>query len=334
MLRNLYITQRYHDLSRALTETLGGPDVNWSTFATWASKTAGQSIRNEEVPPFVVDLVNDAADDAAPHLGSIESLARTFLPEASIGASFLLAPIRETLATVSGSIAEGNKKVFEELAPQFARFVQAMQGASPPTPQMLAAFLSKLNAQPTAEGGQSMLLSAFSAYHAAILADGAVAKARLIFLGNCQIGLHEQTRLQPQIAEAMDAPIDDILRKHLHLKLGAGAGLLQRVVDAVEQPFAKLLGVVQDLWERVATRTMMSLALPGGATLALGRDIPKLADVDSFFPPPLVDLSDPDALVALLKEYDRAHGATDRGSASVDWRRLEDRMNFIVNLFR
>jgi hypothetical protein len=46
-LRNLFITQRYHDLSACLCETIGaGGNVNWSTFATWASKTAGQSIRN------------------------------------------------------------------------------------------------------------------------------------------------------------------------------------------------------------------------------------------------------------------------------------------------
>ncbi|HEY1693412.1 MAG TPA: hypothetical protein VGG39_14695 [Polyangiaceae bacterium] len=334
VLRNLYITQRYHDLSRALAGTIGGPDVNWSTFATWASKTAGQSIRNEEVPPFVVDLVNGAGDGVSPHLGRIESLARDLVPGASLGAAFLLAPIRETLATVSDSIAAGNLEVFAELAPQFARFVQAMQAASPPTPQMLAAFLEPLDPRPTAEGGQSMLRSAFTAYHEAILAKGDVAKARLILLGNCQIGLHEQTRLQPQIQQAMDAPIDDILRKHLHANLGGGQGLLQKVVDVIEAPFADLVRVVRVLWERVATRTMMTLALPGGAKLALGQDIPKLADADSFFPPPLVDLSDPDALVALIKQYDRARGVTDQGSASVDWRRLDDRMNFIVNLFR
>jgi hypothetical protein len=34
--RNLLITQRYHDLSQALAATMRGPNVNWSTFATWA----------------------------------------------------------------------------------------------------------------------------------------------------------------------------------------------------------------------------------------------------------------------------------------------------------
>ena len=101
--------------------------------------------------------------------------------------------------------------------------------------------------------------------------------ARLVLLGNCQIGLHEQTRLQPQIQEAMDAPIDVILKKHLHDSLGTGAGqgILQTLIGAVEKPLADLTDVAQDLWERIATRYLMSLALPGGAQLPLGRNIPK-----------------------------------------------------------
>jgi hypothetical protein len=38
--------------------------------------------------------------------------------------------------------------------------------------------------------------------------------------------------------------------------------------------------------------------------------------------------------VTLIKDYDRARGESEVGSASVDWRVLDDRMNFIVNLFR
>src|SRR5262245_51870030 len=50
VLRNLLITQCYHDLSLELGRVLGSVDVNWCTFAVWASKTAGRFIRNEEVP--------------------------------------------------------------------------------------------------------------------------------------------------------------------------------------------------------------------------------------------------------------------------------------------
>ena len=143
-----------------------------------------------------------------------------------------------------------------------------------------------------------------------------------MLLGNCHIGLHEQTRLQPQIQEAMDAPIDDILKKHLHVSLGTGAGrgILQTLVGAVEKPLADLTDVAQDLWERIATRFLMSLALPGGAQLPLGRNIPKDAAARDFLPAALQNMTAPGDLVTLLAQYDRARGATDVGSASVDWR--------------
>jgi hypothetical protein len=337
VLRNLYITQRYHDLSAALAETLGGPNVNWSTFATWASKTAGESIRNEEVPPFVGDLVRDAEDDAMHRLGTIAAIIDDIVPTTGFHASFLLAPVKETLGTVSKSIGDGNLKVFAELAPLFVQFVEAMRaaGAAPPT-TALAAFVERLDPRPTADGGQDQLRLAFSNYHRAILEPDDIEKARLVLAGNCQIGLHEQTRLQPQIAEAMDAPIDDILKKHLHASLntGAGRGIFQRLVDAIEKPLEDLVDVAEDLWERVATRYMMSLALPGGAVLPLGRNIPKEAAAQDYLPPPLQNVTAPDDLVAILRKYDRARGASDVGSGSVDWRVLDDRMNFIVNLFR
>src|SRR5205085_7418174 len=75
-------------------------------------------------------------------------------------------------------------------------------------------------------------------------------------------------------------------------------------------------------------------ALPGGATLPLGRNIPKDAAAMAFLPMDLQNIAAPAELVQLLTTYDRARGASNVGSASVDWRILEDRMNFIVNLFR
>lgn len=41
VLRNLQITQCYHELSAAMAGRTG-PGANWCTFATWASKQAGQ----------------------------------------------------------------------------------------------------------------------------------------------------------------------------------------------------------------------------------------------------------------------------------------------------
>jgi hypothetical protein len=46
VLRNLRITQCYHELALAMVERTGRY-ANWCTFATWASKQAGQTIRKE-----------------------------------------------------------------------------------------------------------------------------------------------------------------------------------------------------------------------------------------------------------------------------------------------
>jgi len=48
VIRNLNITQCYYELSNAM-EKLLGINPNWCTFAVWASKQAGQSIRREDI---------------------------------------------------------------------------------------------------------------------------------------------------------------------------------------------------------------------------------------------------------------------------------------------
>ncbi len=301
--RNLLITQRYHDLSRALVETIGEGNVNWSTFATWASKTAGLSIRDQEVPAFVAGL------------------AQEDLP--------LLEPVHETLGQVSAQIADGNRKVYAELAPLFAQFVTVFRDTPKAGQTQLDAFVAKLDPRPSKDGGQAPLIPAFHAYYVAKGTADAVGRARLMLYGNCLIGLHEQTRLQPQIEEAMDAPIDEIVDKHL--MPGPRGGFLGKLFGAVERPIEEL---AKKFWERIATRFLMSLALPGGQTLPLGRDIPREHAAPTFLPAPLEDIMDPAELKELLAQYDRAHGDTDERTASIDWCELDDRMNFIVNLFR
>ena len=49
VVRNLQITQCYCELSLALAARTDGGAANWCTFATWASKQAGQTIRQEDL---------------------------------------------------------------------------------------------------------------------------------------------------------------------------------------------------------------------------------------------------------------------------------------------
>lgn len=61
VLRNLLITQCYHDLSLGLSWLLGEEDLNWCHFATWASRTAGHFIRDEEVPKALRTEIENSA---------------------------------------------------------------------------------------------------------------------------------------------------------------------------------------------------------------------------------------------------------------------------------
>src|SRR4030067_665887 len=48
VIRNLQITQCYHELALAMSSRTGLA-ANWCTFATWASRQAGQTIRKEDL---------------------------------------------------------------------------------------------------------------------------------------------------------------------------------------------------------------------------------------------------------------------------------------------
>jgi hypothetical protein len=332
VLRNLYISQRYHDLATLLTNKLGGPDVTWPAFATWTSKAAGDAIRNEETPGFVRDLVTGAEDDIMPWLGRIEVVIHALLPTTGFHASFVLSPIREALDVTATSIARGDRKLFAELAPLFARFVEHMGFSRAPTPEALARFLESLDPRHGAEGGQEALRGAFTAYHRAILESDSVAKARFVLLGNCLVGLHEQIRLQPEVAEIMDVPVDVILRKHVHATIVSGVdeAVFARLVRAIEKPFSGLAAVVGNLWTLVATRYLMSIALPGFTIR--GAKVTGQAASRTFIPPSLQNITAPDGLVTLFRQYDRSRAS--REAPSIDWRVLDERMHFVVNLFR
>jgi hypothetical protein len=56
-LRNLWITQSYADFSARLSRALGGPNLTWCGFGVWASGTAGQSIRRQEIPGVIADVL-------------------------------------------------------------------------------------------------------------------------------------------------------------------------------------------------------------------------------------------------------------------------------------
>lgn len=92
-----------------------------------------------------------------------------------------------------------------------------------------------------------------------------------MLLGNLLIGLHEQSRLQPRILAGLDAPVEDLLHRHLNEGLSATESLAEptRWKLWLGSLFDSLVRDLEEIWRRVATETLMNLSLPGGEQLAL-----------------------------------------------------------------
>lgn len=322
-LRNLWITQRYFTLSKELGTIMSTKDANWSTFGCWASKTAGRSIRNEEIPRFLLDALKLEERFEAGISGFLHALGGV-TSEESLS---VVDVVRETLLEVSLDVASGNLKVFQELAPIFARFIDDMEFSTTYNEQEIADFESRLLPGKTEEGGQGSLRRAFRSYYIAKFTQDERQRAQWVLLGNCLVGLHEQTRLQPNIRGAINAPIDEIFKDRLGGKLPSA--LFSPVRLLVGEHLSELLQDVRDVWERVATRYAMNLALPKGKEISLGDDVPNPA---GGVPADLQELDNPQ-LVEVLSQFD-GNLATLIGSGANNWADLNDRMGFIVDLFR
>lgn len=317
--RNLQITQSYHELTVALDPYLGGTDVPWCVFATWASKGAGRFIRNEEVPPPLARFLGLDGGRRRPW----------WRPTTWLHKERFLRYARLTVEEVAAHLAEGNRIVYTKLAPLYATFLELVHASSPPDPAGFEAFLRRMAAEPdTTEA----LPRAFR-HLADALADGEPKpRAERSYLSNLLVGWHEQTRLQEAIDGALSAPIrralDDPERTWFDFPLPLalrrlGAGLFRRLLAPAIRSF-------EDDWKQVATQCTMTLALPG-ERLYLGLDLPPLPD-GSMYPGLLAEITLAEAL-ELLARLDRTPDTT-AGSAARDWSRLEDRMNYVADFFR
>ncbi|WP_086662358.1 hypothetical protein [Lentzea kentuckyensis] len=338
VVRNLQITYCYHRLSRVLAAHTDGA-ANWCTFAVWASKQVGQTIRREDLARTVERLLKSSPEVAAGVDLVVRSLRRAVSAEALEGAHRTVRQVVVTtarLGDVSAASARGNLKVFEEIAREFARFLAEFPEATDDDAR-IGEFCEALRSGEPPEG-QRYLKQAFTRYHRAMSTQDHKRRAELLLLANIEVGLHEQTRLQPEIAAALEAPVVDPrelerrlfdvllpgnrMVKWLRLALLTVLGRKAAVRAAGEQ----LADQVRVLVRRAVTKHLMTLALPGGELLDLSDDLP------ATFPPLLAELADPE-LLALLRIVDPTPDST-AGTAARDWADLPDRMHYIADMFR
>jgi hypothetical protein len=334
VIRNLNITQCYYEISQAMV-CLTGVSPNWCTFAVWASKQAGQSIRKEDlIRTFEYYFCH------SPEVKFVlENITQYFknLPEIKTVRDSILEVIDpEAVFNKSGeAVANGNRKVFEEIGRVFARFLSLFRNEEDFTGDNIIEFCSALRTGDPPEG-QQLLKNAFTAYYEAKQLSDPKLKAEMFHYANLLIGFHEQTRLQPEIIEALNSFLGDTdkLRYKIFKQFLPGFWLRIRYfisrLFGLKLPLDELLDQILDLVKRqvreVITRNLMSLYVPECAVIRLGSNL----QID--FPPVLQKISY-QKLTELLIKVDPTTDSLEESGAE-DWGDLADRIHFIADFFR
>jgi hypothetical protein len=331
IIRNLQITQCYYEISQSVAP-LAGPSANWCTFATWASKQAGQTIRTEDLVHAFEERFY-VSTEATALLQNIVTRVRRWgaeLETQNLKTAVLQAlNPGEALARASDAVARGNRKVFQEIGREFARFLATFHDDTRFDPDKIARFCASLRPGDPPDG-QRVLGEAFGAYCEARYAEDAKEKSELMLLANLRAGFHEQIRLQPEIAEALHTslPNPEELKRKLLANLVSGFWIRSDLAQFSGRSLwlDRLVHEINRLIGQVITEHLMTLHLPGGEVVRLGRDL------TTTFPPVLAEIRNP-KLRQMLAQTDPTPDSL-VGSGATDWANFKERMQFITDFFR
>ena len=333
VIRNLEITHCYSRLAAEFAAR-GGDGANWCSYATWASRQAGRTVRGEDLLEHLGNRITDRRWLLHPITTLWRRLLRRgfFQPETRIGrlTAELHTPF-DAFERASAAVARGNLRVFEEIGLEFARYLHECPPDTPAEAPQFRRFLEGLRPGDPPEG-QHYLRQAFMHYERLRFERDPKARAELAVLANLEIGFHEQTRLQPEIREALDAAHatkQDLGRRTLEALFPSTA----RWWPVVRGPAGAAIGVVAAGFQRTSSRvareaitdSFMVMTLPT-RVLALGTH---LADA---YPEVLDDPADAE-LTELLARFEPVAPTPDDCGAR-DWSDLHQRMHYIVHLFR
>jgi hypothetical protein len=127
----------------------------------------------------------------------------------------------------------------------------------------------------------------------------------------------------------MDAPVDVVAADLAWTKL---------LPSAIGAELQKLLGpegelakrIARAVWQRIATASAMHISLPYGAQIPLGEDV--CVSLNESYPDDVKTLVVPE-LISLVARFGGDHPKPG-GLGALDWAQLDDRMRFIIELFR
>ncbi|MDH3707461.1 MAG: hypothetical protein OES57_15440 [Acidimicrobiia bacterium] len=334
--RNLAITQMYHDLEIAMGEVFDSPDLSWCAYGVWASRQVGDAMQGLPVeyvqgllddPDFVTGLALPPQQDRWAR--RVAPLARR-MPDAAL--AMVLEQLQPNLAEALG---QGNLRVFGELAPTFAGFVDLVR-AHDGDLDAVEAGLPELYRQldhATYEGGAGYELTLLcECYLRALRTDDAREKAQLIYYANLRGAHYEQQRVQGPLEDvtAMIVEMPASLVGQQWVARGVG-GASRRVAPRTSHRLRYLTGtVVGALTTDIAVRVNTPIDdLDVGQPLEPGPS-------GQYYPEDLRDLELPEFEEFLRPPNDWMElGPQPAAEVRADnWIQYHERMPFIAHVMR
>jgi len=202
VLRNLQITQIYHDLAIALADHYGSRDITWCGFAKWTSRSVGRFIRGEAFHSVIRAHVEASFHEEA----STSSLYRRLVRRLHPHIHPFVQCLRHMDEQVRSEVTRGNLLVFEELAPLFAGLLDLLRNSPVHNPEQREAFVGRLYGETIEVGGQELLIRAFRIYYDLSFERDDKRRSERMLLANLLVARHEQARLQSMIDHASKIP--------------------------------------------------------------------------------------------------------------------------------
>ncbi|HEY2258610.1 MAG TPA: hypothetical protein VGH45_02790 [Solirubrobacteraceae bacterium] len=243
---NLRITLLHQELSLALHRVTGTDSgANFHTWAVWGSRTAGRTIRREELP-----VSQHATALTAAILATAGAIAITrqgnrgrCLGGAAMAAAAATCLTNKGLTRASAAIFGGNATVLDDIGRQTARFV-----ATANDPAEFEQFLAQLRSGPAIDRGQDLLRGAYRHYHRASQATDPDQRDELMLCANLLAILHEHQRLEPYLDESIPYPLRRLVTQRL-LGFSVGAEAMRVSADVPTRspsPFPETLRTIED----------------------------------------------------------------------------------------
>jgi hypothetical protein len=324
--RNRWITFAYWNISQRL-QSLIGDNASWCTFSTWSSRTIGESLRLDKATRRIEELKNDELTETPGHPWLLK--LRYWVTTRAKGAAQL-------------ALARGNRLIFHEIGYSVAELLDWVEDNPNFDLDAWQAYRTEhLEAHesdrlfPPAD--EEQLWTGLDCYYRASDARDEKVKAELVLKGNVLLGAYEQERADPMLKVALEpfpGRFVRVVRPVPHVP--ASLSLPPYRAPWSLQHSSRFLREFSESFGALMTRRVMALGaplfVPKIRPLGLGRGIPAPDDGPPRYPDALETLTDPD-LSAIVQEHDRTSGAPENCGAH-NWTRFNDRMNYIVNLFR